>query len=77
MLWNLDGTEQIQRHPPSGHLAALVGRLSRAEFDAIVDELNRKIDADMRLGKEIQTEQLDARRRLDRRPVRAHLEPGG
>lgn len=77
MLWNLDGTEQIDGIPHQDTWQPLVGRLSRAEFDAIVDELNRKIDADMRLGKEIQTEQLDARRRLDRRPVRAHLEPGG
>lgn len=55
MLWNPDGTEQIDAIPHQDTWQPLFARLSQAEFDAIVDELNRKIDADMSMSKEIQT----------------------
>ncbi len=55
MLWNPDGTEQIHSVPHDESWQVLRRRLSTAEFDAIEDALNAKIDADMRLGKDIQT----------------------
>jgi hypothetical protein len=55
MLWNPDGTEEINDVPHQDYWRTLVRRLSQVERDAIEDALNTKIDADMRLGKEIQT----------------------
>ena len=38
MLWNPDGTEQIDAIPHQDTWQPLFARLSQAEFDAIVDD---------------------------------------